>query len=136
MNSIHTAERILLIDDDAGNNMINNMTLKRMLPAVPVISFTDPVKGVAYIEKEYGLAPVPAVLLLDINMPVLMGWDVLELLELLPGAVKDSLHVYIASSSIDPEDKNRALSSPLVKGYVEKPLSIQTLKALFPEATT
>ncbi|ANQ49229.1 response regulator [Flammeovirga sp. MY04] len=62
---------------------------------------------------------------LDLNMPGLDGWQVLE--ELMAFNFSKELKIYILSSSIHPRDKERAEANPLVHGYIEKPLSKQKL---------
>ena len=126
-----TPQRVLLIDDDAGNNKISQIFLKRIMPDTAIVSFTEPETGLHYIQEEYTKAPVPTVLLLDINMPVLSGWEVLDELNKLPRSVTDSITIYILSSSINPADKRRASEAPLVSGYIEKPFTAAVLKELF-----
>jgi CheY-like chemotaxis protein len=63
------------------------------------------------------------VLFLDINMPGLNGWQVLAQLEQLPKALRKHLDVYILTTSPNVRDEYRASRSPLVKCYLQKPLS-------------
>jgi CheY-like chemotaxis protein len=113
------ANRYILIDDDLVANMLSETLIKRHVKPVELHSFTDPTHGLAFI-KENTLA---ATVLLDINMPKLSGWEVLQKLENLPKEVTNPLKIYILSSSIDPEDRQRADKHPLVVGYIEKPIT-------------
>ncbi|MDR3679898.1 MAG: response regulator [Flavipsychrobacter sp.] len=121
-------ECVLLIDDDPGNNMISKMFLKKILPDADVLAFTDPQAGVAYILDNYTKEPVPTILLLDINMPVLNGWEVLEILSEHADMIKQYITIHILSSSIDSFDKQKANSQPLVTSFIEKPLKVETLR--------
>jgi len=121
-------ERVLLIDDDPGNNMISKMFLKKILPGAKVLAFTDPQAGVTYILENYIKEPVPTILLLDINMPNLNGWEVLDILNTQADIIKKYITIYILSSSIDSFDKQKANSQPLVTAFIEKPLKVETLK--------
>ncbi len=121
-------ERVLLIDDDPGNNMISKMFLKKILPDAKVLAFTDPQAGVTYILENYIKEPVPTILLLDINMPNLNGWEVLDILNTQADIIKKYITIYILSSSIDSFDKQKANSQPLVTAFIEKPLKVETLK--------
>ncbi|MCC5939019.1 MAG: response regulator [Lunatimonas sp.] len=64
--------------------------------------------------------------LLDINMPVMNGWDFLAALGSKP--FKDKALVIIVTSSTAKQDKDRSKSFKEVIGFIEKPLAINTLK--------
>ena len=66
-------------------------------------------------------------------MPELNGWQLLEKLQEMPLPVTECLTVFMLSSSIDPRDKQKADEYPLIKGYIEKPLSKEVLRSLFVE---
>lgn len=73
--------------------------------------------------------PLPGIILLDLNMPILDGWEFLDHFpELL--SYKD-VPLFVVSSSVDPEDVKRAHAYPFVKDYVIKPLNKDQLLALF-----
>ncbi len=129
--AIDNLQRILLIDDDAGNNTVSRIFLKRVVIETEIVAFTDPEAGLAYIASEYAVNPVNTILLLDINMPVLSGWEVLRQFEKLPESIQKYFTVYILASSINMEDKQRAAAHPRVSAYIEKPMSIGLLKAIF-----
>ena len=129
--AIHNLQRILLIDDDAGNNTVSRIFLKRVAIETEIVAFTDPVLGLEYIATEYAKNPVTTILLLDINMPVLSGWDVLEKFEQMAEGIKKHFTIYILTSSINKEDKDKAAAHPLVGAYIEKPMSIGLLNSLF-----
>lgn len=126
-------QRFLIIDDDPSNNLLCKISIQRVIPGADVVSFTIPEKGIAYIQDEYTANPVPTALFLDINMPSLTGWEVLNEFEKIRPLIKDNFTVHILSSSVDPADKERAANNHFVLGYLEKPLSKDTLKALYPE---
>ena len=124
-------ERIILIDDDAGNNTASKIFLKRVVLETEIVAFTDPAKGLDYILTEYAIKPVKSILLLDINMPVISGWDVLEKFARFPDDIKKWFTIFILTSSINIDDKQRAAVHPLVSSYIEKPMTIGLLKNLF-----
>ncbi len=69
----------------------------------------------------------PEIIFLDINMPVMNGWDFLEEFE----KSKDSLpympRIFILSSTVDPEDYSRAKAYTSVENFISKPLSKESL---------
>ncbi len=80
-------------------------------------------------ENKHNADVLPNLILLDINMPHLSGFDTLEELKTL-GVPLNNLPVYILSSSIDKEDVEKAHSFPQVEGFITKPLSPMVVKNL------
>jgi two-component system chemotaxis response regulator CheY len=122
----------IIIDDDQLNNMICSRIIDLTLPGSGISTFTSPENGVDYLSSNY-ITPRdnPAILFLDINMPSLTGWDVLDKISAFPERVKENLKIYMLSSSVDQQDKEKAGNHPLVSGYVTKPLSKVKLMAIF-----
>lgn len=71
---------------------------------------------------------LPDVILLDINMPVIDGWQFLEQIEQLPN--KEKLNVFIMSSSIDANDIEKSRSFSTVKDFISKPINNDKLNKL------
>ena len=70
----------------------------------------------------------PNIILLDINMPVIDGWQFLEQIEKLPN--KERLNVFIMSSSIDANDIDKSKSFSTVKDFISKPINNDKLNKL------
>jgi len=77
---------------------------------------------------------VPDIILLDINMPIMDGWEFLD--EFVTIESHKTTTIYIVSSSIDPMDLERAKRYDNVSNYIIKPISLETLKGLLQESTT
>ena len=71
---------------------------------------------------------LPDVILLDLNMPVMDGWQFLE--EFIKIPKKKQIIIYIVTSSVDPEDLNKVKSYDSVKNYIVKPLSTERFKEI------
>ncbi len=69
---------------------------------------------------------LPDVILLDLNMPILDGWQFLDEFVKIPCEKK--IIIYIVSSSVDPDDILRAKSYEWVSDYIVKPVTVAKLK--------
>ena len=67
-------------------------------------------------------------ILIDINMPVMNGWEFIEAYEAL--AIEHKVDMYILSSSVYENDIEKTKSYKAVKGFISKPLSMERLTEL------
>jgi len=111
----------LVIDDDSHNNLIVNMTLKRYFAPLDINVFTKPLEGLEFIKNMHGKIR-HTILLLDINMPVMSGWDFLGEFEKLDPEIQDQFTICMLSSSVDDRDFTKAKHYKSVDGYMVKPL--------------
>jgi CheY-like chemotaxis protein len=74
-------------------------------------------------ESEY----LPDVILLDINMPVMDGWEFMEEIKMMKSKISKKIIIYIVSSSIAIEDKNKSKTFTDIFGYIPKPISVDDL---------
>ena len=124
----------IVIDDDPISNIICHKLIRKVFPSAGVETFTDPMSGLEHIRRKYeDPAANKAFLFLDINMPGLNGWGVLERFVTFSNSLKQNFTISLLSSSVAIRDKQLAAKNPLVSGYIEKPLSIPHLKQLFPD---
>ncbi|RKN83661.1 response regulator [Ulvibacterium marinum] len=71
---------------------------------------------------------LPEVLFLDLNMPIMNGWEFLEDFVKIPNPDGKKVIIYIISSSVDPRDLERIRNYKMVNNYILKPLSPQDLE--------
>lgn len=124
--------RFVVIDDDALNNKICRVCIEKIDKTADVVTFTDPQEGFDYLVKEYSdpAKAATVTLFLDINMPVMSGWDFLELFDRQNETVKARVKVYILSSSVDKRDMERAKENKYVIYYFIKPLTKETISLI------
>jgi len=126
-------KRLLIIDDNTTADLICRHFVRKDYPEIIVCSFTEPAKALEFIKNEHNTCPLQTAVLLDINMPVLSGWEVLEELEVITKFVQEHFSIYIFSSSINDEDKELSRNHPLVAGFIEKPLTSKKLATMISE---
>ncbi|MEH6769630.1 response regulator [Maribacter arcticus] len=126
-------KRFLLVDDDPLNNYITKRTLEISLGEVHITDFTNPEDGLEFIKSEPIHNPTDGktTLFLDINMPLLSGWEFLEAFDLLDASIKEQYNIYILSSSVDHYDINLAKVNPFVLDFIEKPLNQAMIVKIF-----
>lgn len=75
-------------------------------------------------------AALPEYIFLDVNMPGMNGFEFLHAFEQLPESVKNYCNIIMLTTSMNTKDKQRALDNPLVKQYINKPLSADKLEII------
>jgi len=72
---------------------------------------------------------LPCVIFLDLNMPVMNGWEFLEDFMKIPNRNREKVVIYIISSSVDPRDLERIKNYEVVNNYILKPISKEDLES-------
>lgn len=116
-------KELILIDDEPLANRIHTRLIGSMNPQLHVTAFTDPSQGMHFI-KDCEIDD--ALLLLDINMPVMDAWACLDFMR----ENEINNQVIILSSSINPLDKQKASEYNNVVGFLNKPLTKENIKWL------
>ena len=112
-----------MVDDDEIFLFTANYVLQKLYPEIGIVTARNGEEALEQIKKE-----APRALFLDLNMPVMDGWEVLDNLK--NANDQSPFPIIIVTSSIDPSDKERAESHPFKPGFVEKPLSEDSVKSL------
>lgn len=120
---------VLIVDDDAIITMIHKrLVVKSGLHANPQV-FLNGKAALEYLKSENGSAAGKSfIVLLDINMPIMNGWQFMDSLQKEP--VLAPVHVVMVTSSVDKSDREKASSYGLVRDYFEKPVDVEKLKNL------
>lgn len=123
--------KFIIIDDDSINNFLVKSILKKMASNSDVESFTDPEIAIDYLLSLETENFKDLIIFLDLNMPVLNGWDVLDILtERFGGKLPANAILYIASSSDIQEDISKSKVYEMVNGYLTKPLKLDAIQRI------
>lgn len=118
---------VMLVDDDPINNLVNKRLLRKYNDRLSVVEYQMAYDALEHFKTD---RPKPDVLLLDINMPKMNGWQFLEEFEKIGAG---ELKIVMLTSSIDLSDQQKAESLPLVSGYLTKPLNMDKIQTIFDE---
>lgn len=122
---------IFLIDDNDIDIVVNTKLLKLANITSRIRSFTNGADALQYIGDNFEeLDKYLNVILLDIQMPVLNGFDVFEKFMMFPDEVRKKCKVFLLSSSIDRNDIQKAEDNEEIIKVLEKPLDVYLLKRL------
>lgn len=119
--------KVFIIDDDDISIFLTSLVLEEA-------GFAEEIK--TYNSADAALKDLPAlvdneippeVILLDLNMPGKSGWDFLDILRHCEKKLLGSTSVFILTSSIAASDKDHSRRYPLVRGFLHKPLTEESM---------
>jgi CheY-like chemotaxis protein len=126
---------VMLIDDNEIDNLINQKMIEAAnitehifthTGARSAIEFLRNIEKISKIAKEV----LPDVIFLDIDMPLMDGFQFLDEFEKLNEDTKKKCKIVMLTSSINPQDVNKSKKYSYVKKYINKPLSQENLEKL------
>jgi len=123
--------RVFIIDDDPIHQRITQIMITKNELFDEYTSYTEAQKALDFLQDNYkNIEILPDVILLDLNMPEVDGWDFLDVFEVFKKKLQKEIRVYIVSSSVDEKDILRSRSFESVVGFISKPLSPDIIRAI------
>ncbi len=120
---------IFIIDDDNMYQMLLSRTIRKINDQLIIVSFTNGEEALEHFGELFEQnSSLPDLVLVDINMPVLDGWQFLEDLEIVRPGYKNEIPVYLISTSLDENDKNKAMENKHIRDFIIKPLPTDWLE--------
>lgn len=126
-------KKVYLIDDDEINNFICTNILKKISFSHDVVAFESGTEALEALKATLLLGEsdqIPDVIFLDINMPIMNGWDFLEEYKLLKNQIKKTVSLFMLSSSIYQADVEKSKQYGDVVDFVTKPLNADILNEI------
>lgn len=120
---------VLLIDDDEPTNFYNEIIIKEAELTNNVVAVQSGREALDYLVSiENGEHPQPDLIFLDINMPAMNGWEFMEAYKKLEENQKGGIVIIMLTTSLNPDDAERARELDHVHDFKNKPLSVETIK--------
>lgn len=127
-------DSILFVDDDPITLMLCKMVIKKASFSNEITTSKNGEEALQYFNtlKEINAndesKKQPQLIFLDLNMPVMGGWEFLESFSTSEYAEYNKTKVIILSSTIDPEDLEKSKKYPMVIDFLSKPISKEMLE--------
>ena len=125
--------RICIIDDDKIYVNLVSKIIKMRALSDEILIFKNGKEAIEFFiqalpgnQKEI----FPDVILLDLNMPIMDGWEFLQEFQKIKDQIVESYSLYVVSSSIDSRDVDRAKAIDFVRDYLTKPIKIKDFERI------
>ena len=123
--------QILLVDDDEINNFLSNELIRFYQPNVAIISMLYVEEALEYLsQKIIQKQELPEIILVDINMPHLNGWDFMDAFEKMEAEAIKNVRVYVYTSSIYYKDLEKVKSYKSVIKLITKPFTDEMISEI------
>ncbi|MFY0672907.1 MAG: response regulator [Bacteroidia bacterium] len=121
--------KVYLVDDDEINNFICTNILRKISFCDDVVAYESGTEAIDALKDAInnGQNDIPDVIFLDINMPIMNGWDFLEEFKGLKSQIEKKVSLFMLSSSIYQADVEKSKQYDDVVDFVTKPLNADVL---------
>lgn len=131
--STYAPEKITLIDDNKISNTTISKFIEKISPDIQINAFSDEVQAIRHLNAKSKENDLPDVILIDVNMPSLSGFELVELLTESHVFDKKKPQIILYSNSLSLEDERKANRTEAIQHITEKPLSFDEFQSLFKE---
>jgi CheY-like chemotaxis protein len=123
---------ILLVDDDLAINFFHKRLFTKLdfgETIVPLYNGAEAIRDVKQLNNSLSEKDL-VLIFLDINMPVMDGWEFLESFKNISNELNYQFKIFVLSSSINPDDIEKAKNNSFVSDYFSKPLMLDSVASL------
>lgn len=128
---IKKLNKIAIINDDEVGTFLISRKIKKSFSNIEFFVFEDGESGFSFINNNRNnIENLPDLIFLDINMPIMNGWEFLENFEGIVRSIPKKIVIIIITNSINPEEKLKADLNPLVSEYWVTPIENENIDYL------
>jgi CheY-like chemotaxis protein len=121
-------KQLSLVDDDEVFVFLTTRLLEKYKLVDLIKIFDNGYDAIVFIKENIeNINALPDVILLDLSMPIMDGWQFLDEFVKINTKIGKKITIYICSSSISPDDINRAKSINAVSDFIIKPMTKEKL---------
>ena len=119
-----TIKKMAVIDDDEVFTFLTSKAIEKTNLVEVIKVFVNGLDALNFLKENVGNPEeLPEIIFLDLSMPIMDGWQFLEEYIKLNPKIGKKIVIYICSSSISPDDINKAKEISAVTDYIIKPVS-------------
>jgi len=126
-------QKILIIDDSQIDLPVSALLLRNKFQKAEIHLASSAATGLDWLLQHQDELTEGLIILLDVRMPEMDGFEFLNAYELLPDAVKSNTRIIMLSSTLDPYDIQKANNNKYVKTVLNKPLPVSELETILAE---
>ncbi|MBW3466838.1 response regulator [Arthrospiribacter ruber] len=127
---------VILIDDDHVLNKVNTWIFRKLGFSHEITSLGNGDEALLYVSEIYNSIKISTkqekhiLILLDLNMPIMTGWEFIEKFKSFDESFKNLFKIIILTSSYNPDDIELSNQYEEIVGFENKPLSLEGLKVI------
>jgi CheY-like chemotaxis protein len=127
---------VLLVDDNDSDNFLHQLVIEQSGIAAKIEVASNGKEAIEFLKENWqngsqeNSSSQPDIIFLDINMPVMDGWEFLEAYQRLEDEQKGNIIIVMLTTSLNPADKIKADKISIINGYYYKPLTIEMVKEI------
>ena len=119
---------VLLLDDNGATNIIHKKFITKTSCVEQILKFQSGVKALQYLKSE--AREQPDLIFVDINMPIMNGWEFLEELKKLTDSNKKESTVILLSTSLSSVERGKANNIKIIDEVRLKPLTVKAVQKI------
>lgn len=123
--------QFIIIEDNLIDQFVTKKLLKKGLDINPVCIANNGKEGMNWLLKNQNQNSL--IILLDIQMPIMDGFEFLEEFDRLPENVKERIEIFVLSSTLDTDEIKKIRENKYVSDFLNKPFRLEILKSAFLE---
>ncbi|HSZ72257.1 MAG TPA: response regulator [Cytophagaceae bacterium] len=126
---------VLLVDDDNVTNFLHSKVIEKAGVADRIEVKLNGQEAIDFLTHQNNTheAIIPSLILLDINMPIMDGWEFLEAYRDQKMLANSKTNIVMLTTSSNPDDKQRAENIPFISAFKNKPLTLEMLDEILQE---